>query len=124
MADTTNRIAGTAYLTVDGISYALVGEFTYNASSVTRESLAGLDGVHGYSEKPMAGFIAGTLRDAGGLSVAKFNAMTNVTVIAELANGKVVVGRNMWTVESQEVSADDGTSKVRWEGFDGSVTEN
>src|SRR5260363_409760 len=49
---------------------------------------AGMDGVHGYKETPHAGFISATLRDAGGLTVADFNAMTNVTVTVELANGK------------------------------------
>jgi hypothetical protein len=122
MADTTNRLAGTAFLRVDGQSYLLAGEFEYNPSAVTRESLAGMDGVHGYKEKPNVPHIAGTLRDSGGLSVAALNAMTNVTVNCQLANGKLIVGRNMWTVESQTAKAEDGTIEVRWEGF--AVTEN
>ena len=36
------------------------------------------------------------------MSVADFNAMTNVSVVAELANGKTIVGRNMWTVDAQD----------------------
>src|SRR5260363_379159 len=71
---------------------------------------------HGYKETPHAGFISATLRDAGGLTVADFNAMTNVTVTVELANGKTVVGRNMWTVETQETKAAEGTFEVKWEG--------
>lgn len=122
MADTTNRLAGTAYLTVDGASYMLAGDFEYSSSKVARETLIGMDTVHGYSEKPIAGHIAGTLRDSGGLKVADLNAMTNVTVVAELANGKTIVGRNMWTVESQAAKSSEGTIDVRWEGL--SVTEN
>ena len=117
MADTTNRLAGIAYLSVDGQSYMLSGDLAYNPSTVTRETATGQDGVHGYIEKPHAGYISGTLRDAGGLTVASFNAMTNVTVTAELANGKTVVGRNMWTVDAQEVKTAEGTFDVKWEGL-------
>jgi hypothetical protein len=117
MADITNRLAGIAYLSVDGQTYMLAGDLSYSPSSVSRETLTGQDRVHGFSEKPHAGFIAGTLRDAAGLTVAQLNAMTNVTVVAELANGKTVIGRNLWTVEAQEVKTMDGTVDVRWEGF-------
>lgn len=117
MADTTNRLAGVAYLTVDGTNYMLAGDFTYSVSKVARETLTGQDRVHGYSEKPVAGKMSCSVRDAGGLSVASFNAMTNVTVTVELANGKTIVGRNMWTVEPQEVKTAEAIFEVKWEGF-------
>jgi len=123
MADTTNRLAGTANLRVDGRSYMLAGAFEYSPVQVARETLTGMDGVHGYSEKPQPSHIAGTLRDSGGLSVASLNAMTNVTIICELANGKTVVGRNMWAVESPAAKSEDATIEMRWEGFAGAVTE-
>ena len=72
----------------------------------------------------MAPHISGTLRDMNGLSLADLNAMTNNTVTAQLANGKLIVGRNMWTIESQTAKAADGTVEVKWEGLQGSVTEN
>lgn len=117
MADTTNRLAGVAYLTVDGTNYMLAGDFSYSVSKVARETLTGQDRVHGYSEKPVAGKMSCSVRDAGGLSVASFNAMTNVTVTVELANGKTIVGRNMWTVEPQEVKTAEAIFEVKWEGF-------
>ncbi len=117
MADTTNRLAGVAYLSVDGQSYMLAGDLSYTVSKVTRETLVGQDRVHGYSEKPHQGSISGTLRDSGGLSVAQINAMTNVNVTVELANGKTIIGRNMWTVDAQEVKTAEATFEVKWEGF-------
>ena len=119
MADTTNRLAGVAYVTVDGANYRLVGDLSYDVSSVKRETLTGQDGVHGYSGMPKAGSIAGTFRDAGGLKIADFNTMTNVTVVAELANGKTIIGRNMWQVgEALEVKTQEATVDVRWESAD------
>lgn len=123
MADTTNRLAGIAYLSVDGQKYMLSGDLAYSTASVSRGSLSGDDEVHGYSEKPRPPFISGTLRDAGNLTLQSFNDMTNATITLELANGKTVIGRNMWTVEAQEVKTTEGTFEVKWEGFSGSVTE-
>jgi hypothetical protein len=122
MGDTTNRLAGTAYLDVDGANYLVVGDFEYDPSAVERESLAGMDTVHGYSEKPHVPYISATLRDTNGLKVADLNAMTNVTVMAELANGKTIIGRNMWTVGAQAAKSSEATIEVRWEGK--RVTEN
>lgn len=116
MADTSRRLAGTATVTVDGRSYLLVGELAYRTARVQRETLTGQDRVHGYAERPIAGFISGTFRDVADLTVADFNAMTDATVCAQLANGKMVIGTNMWTVEAQEVKTAEGTFDVRWEG--------
>lgn len=117
MAANPQRLAGTAFLSVDGVTYMLAGDFEYSPSKVSRETLVGMDGVHGFSEKPNAGHIAGTLRDSGGLSVASLNAMDNVTVTAQLANGKTIVGRNMWAVDTQTVKSTDATIEVKWEGL-------
>lgn len=124
MGDTTNRIAGVAFISVDGATIPLVGSLTYNPSNVTRESKSGQDGVHGYSEMPRPGMIKGTIRDSGGLLLADFNAMTNVTIVLELANGKFVTGRNMWTVEAQEAETAEATFEVTWEGPQGCVQED
>jgi hypothetical protein len=115
MADTSRRLAGVAYFTVDGVSCMLAGDFSYSPAQVKRETISGMDGVHGYKETPIPGFISATLRDAGSLSVAAFNAMTNVTVMIELANGKIVTARNAWTVDSQEVKGADSTFDVKFE---------
>jgi len=116
MADTTNRLAGIAYLSVDGQRYMLAGDLAYKVSTITRETMTGQDAVHGYAEKPTAGSISATIRDSGGLSVAAFNAMTNVSLTAELANGKTIIGQGLWTVEAQEVKTAEGTFEVKWEG--------
>ncbi|QCR38945.1 phage tail tube protein [Nissabacter sp. SGAir0207] len=122
MADTTNRLAGTAKVTVDGLTIMVAGNFKYSPSTVKRETLTGMDGVHGYKEKPQAGFIACQVRDSGGTTVADFNGQTNVSVVAELANGKTIIGSGLWTVEAQEVDSEDAVFDVRWEGVE--VTES
>jgi len=113
----SNSLAGTAYISVDGVTYQLSADAAYSVSSVKRETLSGMDGIHGFKETPVPGSISATLRDSSSLTVADFNAMDNVTVTLELANGKTIIGRNMWTVDSQEVKAAEGTFDVKWEGL-------
>jgi hypothetical protein len=115
MATNPSRLAGIAYISADGVNFMLQGDLAYQVSKVSRESLVGQDAPHGYSEKPVVGHISGVLRDSGSLSLAAINAMTNVTVVAELANGKTIIGRNMWTVDVQEVKTAEGTFDIKWE---------
>lgn len=124
MADNL-RLAGTAFLSVDGTTYPLVGDFEYMPSNVSREPLIGMDGVHGYTEKPIAGYIKGTLRDAGGFAVADLNAMVGVNVTVVLANGKTINGHNMWQNGTEGLSAKsaEATIEIEWGGIQGSVTE-
>lgn len=124
MGDTSARLAGTLFFSIDGTSYAVVGDFEYDSSIVERETLTGMDTVHGYTEKPHSPKIAGTLRDAGSLTVADFNAMTNNTLTVELANGKVIIGRSMWSTGVQSVKTAEGTFEVVFEGLQGAVSEN
>lgn len=125
MADTStaNRLAGLCYLTIDGQSYMLEGAAKYSVAPVKRETLGGQDHIHGFKEMPLAPFMSFTMRNAQGLSVAQLNSLTNSTVVFQLANGKMVVGANMWTVDAQEVDTEDGKIEVKFEGVDGSVTE-
>jgi hypothetical protein len=97
------------------------GDVKYKVSTKKRETLTGYDGVHGYKETYIAGSISMTFRDSGGLTVSSFNSMTDVTVVLTLANGKVVTGKGMWTVEDQEVDTSEAKFDVKFEGP--SVTE-
>ncbi|SIT50439.1 conserved hypothetical protein [Paraburkholderia piptadeniae] len=115
-------LAGTGSITVDGTTYMVVGDVKYKVSKKKRDTKTGYDGVHGYGEAYIPGAIAMKFRDAGGLVVAEFNDMTDVTVVLTLANKKVVTGKGMWTVDDQEVDAMEATFDVRFEGP--SVTES
>jgi hypothetical protein len=112
----SNLIAGTAQVTTDGVTQQLEGGLKYSVATVKRTALVGKDGFHGWREDPVAPYIEMVLRDAGNLTVANFNAMRNSTIVATLANGKIVTGRNMGTVDVQEVDTEDAKFTVRWEG--------
>jgi hypothetical protein len=45
------KVAGTAFVKIDGQQVALRANFKIKPSSVQRESIVGLDGYHGYKPK-------------------------------------------------------------------------
>src|SRR4051794_9750571 len=104
----SRRIAGVAYIFVDGRQYPLRGDLTVSTDTIEREGIAGQDGVHGFTEKPRVPWIEGAISDLGGLSLQALQEMDDVTVTAELANGKVYVLRNAWTSTAREFNAADG----------------
>jgi Phage tail tube protein len=114
-------LAGITGVTIDGNAYMVVSDVTWSPVRWRRETLLGLDSVHGFSEVPAAGYIEATLRDSSDITVGDFNDMRCVEVQVTLANGKVVGGANMWCVTALEVRAAEGTFQVRFDGVD--VTE-
>src|SRR5437763_9675091 len=97
------RLAGITGLTIEGNAYLVVSDVTWSPAKWKRETLTGLDSVHGFSEKPIAGYIEATLRDQSNFAVADFNEMRCVEVQVLLASGKVVGGSNMWNISALEV---------------------
>lgn len=123
MAVQTNAIAGIASISVNGRKYLLNADCKYSTGTYERETLVGMDQVHGFSAKPHVPFISATLRNVSGLSVDDLTNMENVTVHLDLINKKQVTGRNMWQTGAIEVDAGDGSIGVRFEGYTGSVEE-
>jgi hypothetical protein len=110
------RIAGIAYLKVDGRQYPLKGDFTVSPSRFTREGIAGQDRVHGFKELPRVPFIEGAISTTDEVSTETLDGITDATVTAELANGKVYVLTKAWTVSGFEIDTAEGQFPVRFEG--------
>jgi hypothetical protein len=110
------RLAGITGLTIDGNAYMVVSDVTWSPATWKRETLLGLDSVHGFSEVPIQGYIEATLRDSGTISVGDFNQMRCVEVQVTLANGKIVGGTSMWNTSALEVRSAEGTFQVRFDG--------
>lgn len=113
---TSRRLAGIVALTIDGEAWDVASDCEYDPTGVERETIKGQSRVEGYSEMPAAGFLAFTLRDRGDTTVQQFKLMTNSTVVVNLANGKTVMGANVWCTKSEEVRTQEATFQVRFEG--------
>lgn len=111
------RVAGIAYLRVDGTQYPLRGNFTVSPSAVERKGIAGQDYVHGYQEMPRVPFIEGDVTLVPGLLLEDVEAVTDATVQADLANGSSYILRGAWCVSAFEAQTGEGQVKVRFEGL-------
>jgi len=111
------RIAGVAYLKVDGASYTLSGSLDVQPMDVKREGKVGLGGVAGYSEMPIMPYIEGEVFLDPELSLLALKTVADATVTAELANGKTYVLRNAWWAGDVVAKAADGTTSIRFEGI-------
>ncbi|GJE45365.1 phage tail tube protein [Methylobacterium soli] len=110
------RIAGVAYVYVNGGQLPLRGGFTVSPSPFERAGIAGQDTVHGYSENPRVPFIEGDISLTEDVSIEALDAITEATVTAELANGKAYVLREAWCKSAHELNTKDGQVRVRFEG--------
>lgn len=113
----SQRIAGTAYLTVDTNQVALRGNFTVSPSTVERTMLAGQDYVHGYQELPRVPYIEGDLSTMPDLSLESIERGTNITVVAQLANGRQYSLHGATCKAAFENNTRDGQFRARWEGL-------
>ena len=86
-------------------------------SALSREGLAGQDYVHGYSELPRVPSITGDVVLDPALSMDDLEAMANVTVTAELANGHTYVLSEAWCRSAFDLNTRDGTTRVVFEGY-------
>lgn len=112
-------IAGTCFVSVNGQRFPLVGEFAYRPSGETREAKNGADGFHGYKAKPINGMIKAKFRDQGSVPLSVLNDLVDGTIVAELANGKTVIGRNMFrSGEPVTADAEEGEFEITFEGSD------
>jgi hypothetical protein len=111
------RVAGIAFLTVDGNQLALRGNFTVSPSAVERTMIAGQDGVHGYQELPRVPYIEADITLMPGMSLEALEAETNSTVVAQLANSMQYTLISSTCKAGFEANTRDGQTRVRWEGL-------
>lgn len=111
-----NRLAGVTSVTINGASFNLVSDPAWDAGRTEKTPLVGLNGIHGYKEvvKPVS--ISMTLRDGPDYTVQDLIGLTTATVQFIQANGKMVIGTDMFFSGTTEVNAEEGTFTVRFEG--------
>jgi hypothetical protein len=111
------RIGGVAVIKIDGTQYALKGNMTVSPSSKKRDGVAGQDYVHGFLENPIVPSIRGDFSTVPGISADVLQAMTDVTVQADLANGNSYVLQDAWTEAAFVIDSVRGQLEVIWQGL-------
>lgn len=113
------RVGGIIFFNVNGEGFQAKGEFTHNINRTKRESVVGVDRVHGFKEEPKPLYIEGAITDSDELDAQAFMQIRDATVTLTLANGKVVVLREAFYAADGDVTSSEGEIQVRFEGLDG-----
>ena len=108
MAD-QNRIGGITALDIDGTKYQVRGNASINLGQPKREGVAGLDSVHGYTEKPQVPGGSCEISDTAGISIKDtILNMTNSTVTFTYANGKQYFFEEAWYQGDGNIESEEG----------------
>ena len=110
--ETLMKVAGTCYINVDGTQLVVNGAVTVPLTDVIRETIK--PGY--YSENDRTPYVALDAIIDQDFPIDQIKNGTDMTVTAELANGKTYVLSGAYLVEEPEYSADDGTASLRFEG--------
>lgn len=122
MSSYRGPLAGTASLTINGEAWSVVGELQWQAAGDVNETLKGQSSVEGFQVMPGEGFIQASLRDRRDKKVSDFQGAKGLTVIAVLANGKIITVVNGWQVDRINPNTQEGTFELKVESD--TVTED
>lgn len=111
------RVGGTLFIAVNGVRLAVKGNWTVNPGRPKREGVAGMDQVHGYTEKVQVPFIEGEATVMPDLDVPALLEVRDATITAELANGQTAVLREAWQAGEGAMQTEEGNLPLRFEGL-------
>lgn len=113
------RVGGVIFLKVNGELLQAKGAFSYNIGVNQKEPVIGVDGVHGFTEKPQAAFVEGTITDSDALDLETLLSTRDATITLELANGKTIVLEEAWQSAAGQGSTEAGELEIRFDAIRG-----
>lgn len=111
------KIAGTAFIKVDGDQISIGGSMKVVPHSVEREGVVGLSGVVGYKETNAVPYVEIEALKTGKTDIDKLQQAVDASVTVELATGDVWVYRNAWLAGRIEVDGAEGTMTLKYEAL-------
>ena len=113
-------VGGSVVIHAGGNQLSVKGSVTSNIGQTeTRETIIGLDGVHGHTSKKLAPFIQVNVTERPEFPLSEINRLDDVTVTMQLANGDSLVLSNAWHVGEAELNPEEGELTLRFEGMKG-----
>ena len=113
------RTAGIAYIKLDGQQFEVSGGVECPLLDVKREAVMSLSGVAGYKETAIKPFIKLSAIFTPDFPLDMVRNNTEMTVTAELANGKVYTLSGAWLEGETSAKGDDGTVDLEFAGLKG-----
>lgn len=115
------RVKGICYIKVDGTQLTLKSDSGMDIpiNSTTKEAVMGLAGVAGYGETAQRPHIKGAFIFEPDFPISTLVNMTNGTITAELANGKVYTLAGAWMEGETLADGVGGEIPVEFSGTSG-----
>lgn len=113
------KIAGTAYVKVDGQQLSLTGGIEVPMNTKVRDDVIGLAGDVDYKETHRAPYVKGTFKVPKAFPVTKLMDSDQMTITAELANGMVYVLSEAFQFGEANHNAEEGTVDLEFHGSEG-----
>lgn len=113
------RVAGICYIKVDGEQLEVSGGVEVPLSDTMRESVMGVAGSAGYKETAQRPFVKVSAIFVAGFPIDKITKGTDMTVTAELPNGRVYTLSGAFLEGEPSAKADDGLIELEFGGKKG-----
>lgn len=107
------NLGGTAYVKVGGRQIALRGNLKLSPELSEKEGVAGMDGPHGFIERPRMPYFEGDFSLVSGTSIEELRALVDETWQLELNNGKSYVFTEGNVTAAMEIDAAQGQFSMR-----------
>lgn len=113
------RVAGICYIKVDGAQLEVSGGIEAPLMDVKRETVMSLSGPAGTKETALEPFVKVTSIFGPNFPLATLQSNTDMTVTAELANGKVYTLSGAFVKGEPAAKGEDGTVELEFGGMKG-----
>jgi hypothetical protein len=113
------RIAGACFVKTDGDQLEIKGGVEISAADVTRETVMSTKGVAGFKEMPRAPSLKVTALFTEDFPLETLREGSDMTITAELANGKVFTLSGAYLVGEPTIKGEDGEIDLEFEGSKG-----
>lgn len=110
------RVAGICYIKVDGDQLSVSGGIECPLMEVKRETVMDLGGPAGMKETALEPFVKVTAIFGPNFPLATLQSNTEMTVTAELANGKVYTLSGAFVKGEPSAKGEDGTVELEFGG--------
>lgn len=113
------RIAGICYIKADGVSLEVKGGIEIPLSPVSRETVMSLQGNAGFKEMANRQYIKVEAIFTRDFPINSLATKTNMTVTAELANGKAYTLTGAYLEGDTVSNGEEGTTSLEFSGVSG-----
>ena len=113
------RVAGICFVKVDGTQLEIKGKIETPLLPFAKETVMGLSGNAGYKETAQRQYLKVDTVFTRDFPINKLVMGTNMTITAELANGKVYTLTNAYVEGEMTGNGEEGTVDVEFTGITG-----